>query len=168
MKTLRLIFSLIAFSSSVTYAETATDTQTLTLTVPLVALIDVEDISPTFTFIAPTNAGEGFTGSTTPANNMPLVAISSNNPNAKLNVKVSTNLNDENVVLKLNNISSNLGTCIGNLSVTTSDQKFCDIGMLKTTSGKILINADTGFGSGGGMIPYGEYTTNIIYTLTQN
>lgn len=93
MKTPQLIFSLIALciSTGAAYADSATDTQTLSLTVPLVALIDVDDINPSFAFTAPTEAGQGFEDMEAPSNNKPKIAISSNNSNAKLNVQSASN-----------------------------------------------------------------------------
>ncbi len=145
-------------------AATATDTQTLTLTVPLVALIDVEDISPSFTFTAPTNAGEGFTGSTTPANNKPFVAISSNNNLAKLQAHTDVNLNLYNLQLEISDINglpTNFDTVL-----STTPTTLTNIGMMKTSNAQIKIAA-RGTNSGG-MIPYGTFNANIIYTLTQN
>lgn len=164
MKILRLIFLIIAFSSSVTYAEIATDTQTLTLTVPLVALIDVEDISPSFTFDAPTNAGDGFSGDLSASNNMPTVAISSNNTLAKLNVHISNDLSTSGITLQM--MSSTLCGFVQK-TLTTTEQKLCNIGTTKISNGGIIITANPSNGIGS-MIPYGKYTTNIIYTLTQN
>lgn len=162
MKTRLLIFSFIALSSSVTYADAATDTQTLSLTVPLVALIDVEDISPTFAFTAPTEAGQGFEDMEPPINNKPKIAISSNNSNAKLNAHIDTDLSTANIALQ---IEAN-GLCGATKTLSMTDKTLCTIGMTKTLGSEITIRAMPS--SLGGMIPYGTHTANIIYTLTQN
>lgn len=145
-------------------ADTATDTQTLSLTVPLVALINVEDISPTITFDAPTDAGQGFDGSLTATNNQPTVAISSNNTLAKLNVRMTNDLNANGLTLQLTSTTL-CGFAQKTLSIT--DQKLCNIGMMKKTDGGLIISATPTAGINS-MIPYGNFTTDIIYTLTQN
>jgi hypothetical protein len=143
-----------------------THTQTLSITVPLVALIDVEDISPTFTFIAPMNAGEGFTGIQNSTNNQPKIAVSSNNSSAKLNVRLDTDLSPYGFSIALTELSGELGSCISNLRLTTSDSTLCNLGMQQTTNGKVLILAN--IDSTNTMIPYGNYTSNIIYTISEN
>lgn len=163
MKYHRLCLALLIGSMSNSYAA-STATQTLTLNVPLIALIDVEDISPSFTFEPPTNAGDGFDGSLGATNNTPTVAISSNNSLAKLNVRTSTDLMSKGLVLQI--MSTNL--CgFSQKTLTTSDQKLCNIGTTKVSNGGLIItvNPSNGLGS---MIPYGSYSTDIIYTLTQN
>ncbi len=162
MKTPLLIFSFIALSSSVVYADTATDTQTLSLTVPLVALIDVEDIFPIFEFKAPTEAGKGFTSMKAPINNKPMIAISSNNSLANLNIRADTDLSTANIALQIDAD----GLCGETITLDTNNQMLCNIGMYKTTGAPITIRAMPS--SLGGMIPYGMHTANIIYTLTQN
>lgn len=169
MKTRLLIFSFIALSSSVVYADTdtATDTQTLRLTVPLVALIDVEDISPSFTFTAPTNAGQGFSGALTAINNTPKVAISSNNSSAQLKISTSNN-NLSAAGISLQVITTN-GLCgfAQSSALTTTPEYLCKVGMLKTTDGNLVIIANPLNGVDS-MIPHGNSTTDIIYTLTEN
>lgn len=163
LKYLALAPLLLSSFTSAIAADTATDSQTLTLTVPLVALIDVEDISPKITLDAPTNAGGGFDGGLTAIDNQPTVAISSNNSLAKLNVHMSNDLTTNGFTLKV--ISTTL--CgYAEKSLSTSPQKLCNIGTMKKTDGNLIISAAAT--TVGGMISYGNYTTDIIYTLTQN
>lgn len=165
MKALILSHTLLVLllSSSFCYADTATDTQTLSLDVPLVALIDVEDISPSFTFTAPTNAGQGFTGAATPINNEPYIAISSNNSAAKLEAQTDVDLSTYNLQLEISNFDGlpAFDTPLSNTPITLAT-----IGMMKTSTARMKIAARGT--STGTMIPYGDYTINIIYTLTQN
>lgn len=143
-----------------------THTQTLSITVPLVALIDVEDISPTFSFIAPTNAGEGFTGSSVATNKTPKIAVSSNNSSAKLNVRLDTDLSPYGFTIALTELSGELGSCIDGLRLTTSDSMLCNLGMRQTTDGQVLIQAS--IDNTNSMIPYGNYTSDIVYTISEN
>ncbi len=165
MKTRLLIFSFIALSSSsATYADIATDTQTLSLTVPIVALIDVEDINPSFTFEVPTDAGQGFTGSTTPLNNKPFIAISSNNSMAKLQAQTNVDLSAYNLQLEISDID---GFPVGfDKPLSNSPTTLTTIGMMKTSTARIKLAARGT--SNGTMIPYGDYPIQVTYTLTQN
>jgi hypothetical protein len=159
---MRPLLLTLLVSSHLSYADTATDTQTLSLTVPLVALIDVQDISPSFTFTAPTEAGQGFEDMNPPSNNKPKIAISSNNSNAKLNVHIDTDLSAANIAIQL----EASGLCRVTKTLTTTDKTLCTVGMMKTSDSEVIVRATSP--TLGGMIPYGIHTTNIIYTLTQN
>ncbi|MGB5600559.1 MAG: hypothetical protein WBM66_17685 [Thiothrix litoralis] len=167
MKTPQLALPLIALciSSGAAYAaDSATATQTLSLTVPLVALIDVENINPSFTFEAPTNAGQGFTGSTTPLNNKPFIAISSNNNMAKLQAQTDVDLSVYNLQLEISDID---GFPTGfDKPLSNSPTTLTTIGMMKTSTAKIKLAARGT--STGTMIPYGSYPVQVTYTLTQN
>ncbi|UOG91866.1 MAG: hypothetical protein L3K52_17015 [Candidatus Thiothrix sulfatifontis] len=169
MKTLRLLFSLIALSSGATYAaESAKDTQTLSLTVPLVALIDVDTTnSASFSFEPPLNAGDGFSGIVLPVEGVTVpVAISSNNPEAKLTATLNTNQLSANGILLSAQTSGLTGTVCGQSKALINTAKtICSVGMVKTSAANITLTADT---SVSGMIAYGNYTADIIYTLTQN
>lgn len=168
MKTRLLIFSFIALSSSVIYADTATDTQTLSLTIPLVALIDVDTTTPaSFSFEPPLNAGDGFSGSVLPVEGVTVpVAISSNNPAAKLTATLNTDQLSANGILLSAQTSGLTGTFCGQAKALLNTAKtICSVGMVKTSAATIILTADT---SVSGMIAYGDYTANIIYTLTQN
>lgn len=167
LKYLALVPSLLSLLTSAS-ADTATDSQTLTLQVPLVALIDVQDISPSFTFNAPTEAGEGFSGGLTATNNTPTVDISSNDSNMKLKVSVSNNaLQTAGVslqVMAMNPVCPGFGSA----TLTTTPQTLCTVGMRKVSGGTIIINAIPS-GGVGSMIPYGTYnTTDIVYTLSSS
>jgi hypothetical protein len=162
---MRPLLLTLLVSSHLSYADTATDTQTLSLTVPLVALIDVQDISPIFEFKAPTEAGKGFTSMKAPINNKPLIAISSNNSFANLKIRTDTDLSTANIALQIDAD----GLCGDTITLNTNNETLCHIGMYKTadTAGvPITIRAISS--TVGGMIPYGIHTTNIIYTLTQD
>jgi hypothetical protein len=147
-------------------AESATTTQTLSITVPLVALINVEDVSPTFTFIAPTQAGEGFSGQSTSTNKRTSIAVSSNNPNAKLNVKVDNDLSAHGFTVEMTEISGELGQCYDGTRLTTTNQTLCELGLRQTHNGEVLLKAS--LNENNSMIPYGTYTTNITYTISEN
>lgn len=155
-----------AFLSGYSYAATDTDTQSLAITVPLVALIDVEDISPTFSFVAPTNAGQGFGGSILSSNKTPKIAVSSNNAEAKLNVRMDTDLSPYGFSIELTELSGELGSCVDGIRLTTSDKQLCDLGMRQTTNGQVLVKAS--LDSVNTMVPYGTYSTNIVYTISEN
>ena len=147
-------------------AESATTTQTLSITVPLVALINVSDNSPTFTITPPTQAGDGFSGDVSASDNFTTIAVSSNNPNAKLNVRMDTDLSAYGFTLKAMKVNSELGNC-SNTILSTSNKVFCpDLGLRQTTNGQVLI--DVSLNTLDSMIPYGEYTTNITYTISEN
>jgi hypothetical protein len=160
---MRPLLLTLLVSSHLSYADTATDTQTLSLTVPLVALIDVENISPSFTFTAPTEAGQGFTGATTPLDNKPHISISSNNANAKLEAHTDKDLSLYNLQLEISDIDDLPGF---DKPLSNTPTTLTTIGMMKTSTARIKIAARGT--SNGSMIPYGDYTTDIIYTLTQN
>lgn len=150
------------------FADTATDTQTLTLQVPLVALIDVQDISPSFTFNAPTEAGEGFSGGLTATDNTPTIDISSNDSGMKLKVSVSNN-DLQTVGVSLQVMAMNpVCPSFGSATLTTTPQTLCTVGTRRVSGETIIINA---IPSGGvsSMIPYGTYdTTSIVYTLSSS
>ncbi|MDD5392612.1 MAG: hypothetical protein PHE17_06295 [Thiothrix sp.] len=160
MKTFYYTLTIALLGSTGTTHAADTVTQNIDLTIPLVELIDVENISPTFDFSAPSNAGDGFAA---PEGVTSSVAITSNNPNAQLDVHTSSNING--IDLK---ISSTSGICD---SSTLSDRlstapQYCSVGKRQTSSGSLTISAEPS--GGNGMIPYGTYSTDIIYTLTQN
>jgi hypothetical protein len=158
--------SCLCVSSFNIFAASDTDTQTLSINVPLIALIDVEETSPTITVVAPTNAGEGFDGSSTSTDKNPKIAISSNNTDAKLNVKIDTDLSPFGFTLELTELSGELGSCIDGLRLTTTNKQLCDIGLRQTSNGQVLIKAS--MDTVNTMIPYGSYTTNIVYTISEN
>ncbi|MGB0848767.1 MAG: hypothetical protein ACPGSM_18685 [Thiolinea sp.] len=141
-------------------AETATATQNINLAIPIVALLDIEDVSPQFTFQAPQNAGDGLTLSAT--DNTFNVAISSNNSLAKLDVKIDQNLTAHGLSLVLD--SSTLSGCSGSLTLTTSNQTYCNISMQQTSASTITLNAT----AAQDMASYGNYSVEITYTLTDN
>lgn len=147
-------------------AESATDTQTLSITVPLVALINVSNNSPTFTVTPPTQAGDGFSGDVTSSNNNTTIAVSSNNPNAKLNVRMDTDLSAYGFTLRAMNFDGKLGSC-NNIILSTSNKSLCpDLGLRQTSDAEVYL--DVSLNTLNSMIPYGEYTTNIIYTISEN
>jgi hypothetical protein len=155
----------LLYVSHDTFAASANDTQTLSITIPLVALIDVEEVSPSFTFIAPTDAGDGF-NTAIAINQTANVAISSNNSNAKLNAKLDTDLSAFGLSVELTELSGNLGSCTADLSLATSDKTLCDLGMKQTSNGQVQVQAKMLNPSS--MLPYGNYTANIVYTITEN
>ena len=165
MKPFYYTFVTICISISTVLAHAAdTAIQTLKVTIPLVALIDVEDISPAFTFTPPTDAGQGFVDPATPSNNEPLVAISSNNSAAKLEVKTNIDLSANNLQLEISSLSGfpvSFNTPISNNGTT-----LVPVGMMQSTTGKIRLTAQGT--STGAMIPYGNYPIEVTYTLTQN
>lgn len=159
---LSLLSLLLALHATPAAAETATTTQDINLGIPVVALLDVEDITPTFTFNAPTNAGDPFTLSASA--NQPSVAVSSNNPNAKLDVRLTQNLTPFGFDIAL--AGSGLGSCSSNLLLSTNNQTLCNVGGLQTNSGQVTVNIDTS--AGNGMAAHGNYAAEIVYTLTEN
>jgi hypothetical protein len=140
---------------------TLTTPQNINLTIPLVALIDVENISPTFTFTAPTDAGTGFSNADDVVSS---VALTSNNPAARLDVHISNNLDGIDLGIKDMVGICNQSSLSAPLSTTSQS---CDMGTRQTTNGSFTITASPAE-SGNGMIPYGSYTTDIIYTITEN
>lgn len=162
MKTFYYTLTIALLGSTGILAHAAdTVTQNIDLTIPLVELIDVEDISPTFDFSTPSNAGDGFVA---PAGVTSSVAITSNNPDARLDVHTSSNISG--IDLKINGISGicDLTALPSPLSMTP---QYCNVGKRQTSTGSLIINAAPPVGSNS-MIPYGTHSTDIIYTLTQN
>lgn len=146
------------------YADTDSSTQTLGITIPLVALMDVESLSPSFSFTAPTDAGFGFEDLEPPVDNEPSLAISSNNTDAKLTAVLSSALDSISVQVKAKNCGTGSNST-KTLSTTTAKQ-LCAPGMLVTDTASLEVNINPTLN--GGMIPYGVYSTSIIYTLTEN
>jgi hypothetical protein len=162
---MRPLLLTLLVSSHLSYADTATDTQTLSLTVPLVALIDVDTTnSPTFEFIAPANAGDGFDNGINISNEISPLAISSNMQYAKLKAHTDIDLSQYNI--KLTAKATVPGKSTAKKPLSTTDTELSAVGMIATNTATITLDADTT--TGGSMIPYGVYTANIIYTLTQN
>lgn len=166
MKPFYYTFVTICISISTVLAHAAdTAIQTLKVTIPLVALIDVEDISPAFTFTPPTDAGQGFVDPATPSNNEPLVAISSNNSAARLEVKTNIDLSANNLQLEISNLSGFPGG-FNTPAISNSGATFATVGTMQSTTGKIRLTARGT--STGVMIPHGNYPIEVTYTLTQN
>ncbi len=144
-------------------ADTASTTQDINLLVPVVALLDIGDVTPQFNFQTPQNAGDGLT--LTATNNIFTVALSSNNSLAKLDVKVSQDLAPHGLSLILDN--STLSGCTSPLTLSTSDQTYCTLGTQQVTDSSpatITLNAATTQS----MAAYGSYSVQITYTLTDN
>lgn len=149
---------------NLSYADEDSDTQTIGITIPLIALIDVEDISPSFTFTAPTNAGEGFEDLDPAVDNEPSLAISSNNSVATLTAILSSTLEGMAVQVKAKNCGTGSNS-IKTLNASTP-KTLCAPGVLVTTAASLEVNINpTLIGS---MIPYGTHSTSITYTLTEN
>lgn len=160
----KIVLSILATLSISAHAdETAalTSPQQINLVIPLVALIDVEDISPSFEFTAPTQAGEGFDSA---SDVVSTVALTSNNPNARLDIHTSSNLNG--IDLGIKNMSGICSQSSLSAPLSTTSQ-YCNVGTRQTTNGNLTITASPA-ASGNGMIPYGNYTTDIIYTITED
>ena len=143
------------------YADSAETTQTINISIPVVALLDIGEISPAFTFEPPLNAGDGMTVAA--RDNFFGVALSSNNPNANLDIKIDQDLTQHGIALFMSD--GNLGGCATSLTLTTSDQVFCNTGTLQTTSGTMRINAAA---DSHGMAAYGNYSVKVTYTLTDD
>lgn len=146
---------------SIASAETATTTQDLNLTIPLVVLLDVQEVNPNFTFSAPNNAGEGLSMSS--SNTHASVAATSNSPSTKLLAHVNTNLIPHGLGIKLD--VTGLGSC-RSVILSTSDQTICNVGNIQTNSAELSVDLDTTLGNG--MASYGSYVVEILYTLTEN
>ena len=142
-------------------ADTAETTQTIRLSIPVVALLDIGDISPAFTFEAPLNAGDGLSVSAT--HNFFGAALSSNNPQANLDIKIDQDLAQHGIAIFMSD--GDLGGCVTSLTLTTTDQTFCEVGTTQTSSGTMRINAAA---ESHGMAAYGDYSVKVTYTLTDD
>lgn len=160
VKTLSIILGLSL--NMVLHADTASTTQNLIINIPVVALLDLQNLAPAFTLTPPNNAGEGF--SVISANNQSNIAISSNNANTKLLARIDQNLSSYGFSLHLSGIG--LGSCYTNLILNTVDQSFCNVGKIQTTTGAVTIDLDTS--SGNQIAAHGSYTLEVIYTLTND
>lgn len=161
-----LLFALL-ISSNFCHADIAKDEQILNLTVPLVALINVQDISPSFAFTAPTTAGEGFSGDLdTESNNTPTFAISSNNKDAKLNVSIDKAFVGVKLTIKELNGGTNCFTTAKTIKEGDGTLAKCAIGMFKN-AGQFELTALSTSGDET-MIPHGTQSAVITYTLTQS
>ena len=154
------LFTFTAFSC-LSFNSIASDTVTqgIDLVIPLVALIDVQDSLPAINFSSPNNAGDGFSA---PVGITSTISVTSNNPNARLEVHTSSDLTDINLSLTdLSNLCSP-----ASLSALSTSSQYCNMGTRQITGGSFTINAAPA--TANGMIPYGNYSTDIIYTITQN
>lgn len=139
----------------------------ISFTIPIVALIDVSNPGTTFTFIAPTNAGEGFTNDIDPYNNVSSLAISSNLPNSKLLARTDIDLPaGMSLSVATNSIPGQSGRSRQLHTPSTTDKEITPIGLVSTTGAQITLSAASS--NSGGMIPHGTTNLKVIYTLTEN
>lgn len=153
-------------------ADTASDTQTVTVTVPEVDLLDVgsEGAAPdtiTLTLTAPTEAGNGFsstTGSST-------YKISANNAadgsgKNKITVAASGGTVPDGATLSISTTALGGGTptSVNLTNSTTSGTLMTDIGNVASSTG--VLNYSFGPTTSGGMVGYTSSATNITLTYT--
>ncbi|QTR49006.1 hypothetical protein [Candidatus Thiothrix anitrata] len=178
MKPLHLVVIALftCFSSTLAYAAD-TAIQQLTLQVPKVLLLDVENTSPSFELLAPTEAGQGFTGSldsSKTSGNRPKVAITSNGGNAtKLCGKAV--MKDTNAPLNSANLQLTILDHAGFGDISTVFNTKTS-GEVLTTIGNIVtgdINNTThqlrlipGISGSNPMPPYGSHAIEVTYTVT--
>ena len=169
MKKLRIVTALLAslLSSAAVAADTDAGYADISVTIPIVALIDVSNPGTTFTFIAPTNAGEGFTNDIDPYNNVSSLAISSNLPNSKLLARTDIDLPaGMSLSVSTNSIPGQTGKSRQLSTPSTTDKEITPIGLVSTTGAQITLSAASS--NSGGMIPHGTTNLKVIYTLTEN
>lgn len=172
MKKKLLILSIAAIlaTPAAFAADTASDTQTATVTVPEVDLLDVgtEGTTPdviTMTLDAPTEAGTGFsnkTGSSTykiSANN----AADGTSGKNKITVAASGNAVPDGATLTIGTTALGGGTAssVALTSSTTTGTLMTGIGNVASTAG--VLNYTFGPTTAGGMV---GYTTGTNITLT--
>jgi hypothetical protein len=176
MKPLHLVVIALftCFSSTLAYAAD-TAIQQLTLQVPKVLLLDVENTSPNFTLSPPTIAGEGFDGGfNMAAGDKPRVAITSNaGTGTKLCAKAVLQENGNalgNAGLKLiiqdqNGFPSFLRT----FSANTSGQVLSTIGNIVTgnvVTSPYQLRLSAGINDSNPMPSYGSHAIEVTYTVT--
>lgn len=166
----------ISTSSAAVYAAD-TDDQVLTLQVPKVLLLDVENTNPSFTLSPPTVAGEGFDGSfDTPVGDKPKVAMTSNGGTAtKLCAKATlqeTGAALGSAGLKLiiqdqNGFSSFQRT----FSANTNGQSLATIGNVVTgdvATSSYQLRLSAGINDSNPMPSYGSHAIEVTYTVTDS
>ncbi len=164
----RVIFVCLLASSLVWlntgYADSATDPQSVTLTVPEVALFAVEN-DLTITAVPPTQAGQNFTAA---AQNVHF-AITSNVEGAKtrvLNAKIDQILSGMDLEVT---VFPAVGVIVGTIALTDTDTVVLNgIGneMTDFTSPLSLINYELVPTPGANAtLPYGDTVVQVTYTL---
>lgn len=164
----------ISTSGTAVYAAD-TDDQALTLQIPKVLLLDVENTNPSFTLSPPTVAGEGFDGSFDIAvGDKPKVAMTSNGGTAtKLCAKATlqeTGATLGSAGLKLiiqdqNGFSSFQRT----FSANTNGQLLATIGNVVTgdvATSSYQLHLSSGISDSNPMPSYGSHAIEVIYTVT--
>lgn len=165
---------LVIISSSL---QANTANQILTLSIPQILLVDIEDAPASFEFLPPTQAGDNFSllDNAKTSGDQPKVAITSNaGANTKLCAKAvlqnGSPLGDANLQLAISNQSgfSSFNTVF---SSSSSGQPLTTIGNIKTgdlptTAYQLRLTPDVA--NTNAMPPYGTHSIEVTYTITDS
>ena len=165
-----LIGILSGLSSPFLWADTATDTQDISLNIPQVLLVNIQDaITPTCTYTLPTVAGNNFS-TVNCINNTPKIAFTSNETNARLYASAlisSTNETLSSRSLKLE-ITGSSAISAGDVDVVDSEEPIANVGNmaslpLPNTPHFLTIKGKL---SSTGQVPSaGTHSVTVTYTL---
>lgn len=151
--------------------------QTLTLSIPKILLVDIEDTPASFEFLPPTQAGDNFSllDTSKTSHDQPKVAITSNSgANTKLCAKAvlqnGSPLGDANLQLAISNQSgfSSFNTVF---SGSSSEQALTTIGNIETgdlPTTAYQLRLTPGIANVNAMAPYGTHSIEVTYTITDS
>ncbi len=135
-------------SSTNLSAHSNTSSQSLSITIPKVALVELDQAQHTFTFSVDQDS----------VSHSSTVAISSNDRRARLNVNVAGLPQGFQLA-----VSANSAICADALAEIDTHRYSCQVGMARTKSGLLTL---TGSRESAQALPNGAYQANITYTLS--